>query len=173
LGQLRERYAELAGETDVAESLASLGGQLGPASGYEAERRRKEQVASVVFGDGVPVYRRSGQDRVSLIVADQTAATFSYTGDRGPTVVPASMLQSAGIEVADDAEQVELVADDRVLLARRVRIPRLRVGKIVVEGVDALALPPEAEDLGAKISGEAFGKYRAALDRDRLWFRLR
>lgn len=175
LRRLDRRTSELASDTALTATIEEAGPQhsLGPAEDYATVHRRTlQRLARAVLTDGVPVYRRSGQFRLSLIVAEQTAATFSYVGARGPTLIPASLLPSAGIALDESAPTETIEADGRTLAVRRVRIPMLRVGQFVVRDVEALVLPPEAEDLGAQISMEAFGSYHAQLEPDRLWFRL-
>ena len=73
----------------------------------------------------------------------------------------------------ENAESTEIVIDDRVIAVRKVRIPRLRIGKTIIEDVAAVVLPPEHEDLGGRISMEGFGSYRPTLDTQHLWLRLR
>jgi len=141
---------------------------LGPALRFDhIERRRLARIEPLVFSDGVPVYRRGGLYRVSLIIGEQTPAAFTYTGATGPTVVPLSLLQSAGLTITSDKrEEIEL--EDRKVRAARTILPSLRVGSVVVSNVKAFVLSPEDADIGARLSAEAFGRYQAQLDTDRL-----
>lgn len=175
LAKLGPQYARLKNARAVAGALDILGRNqtLGPVEKYAAQyRRRLNRLAGAVFADGVPVYRRSGKYRLSVIIGEQTPATFSYTGPQGPTVVPASLLQSVGLE-PDRLAMAEVFKEgNRSITVRRVTIPELRVGSLVLRDVQALVLPPEAEDLGARISLAAFGDHPAALDAHQLWFRI-
>lgn len=175
LNALNPQYDRARENSLVKSALASLGDtvKLGPAENYLAQNRAAiVRVAALTLTDGVPVYRRSGQYRLTVIINEETPATLSYTGPSGPTILTAGMLQQSGIDLDPFAPQTILADGDRKISARRITISKLRIGRFVYHDVKALALPPEAEDLGGRISTEALGTHHAQLDPDRLWLQI-
>jgi hypothetical protein len=176
LDSLDVRYAELAGDARIAKALTakSAGVSLGPGEDYRRKYASQlTRLSKLVFTDAAPFYHRSGQQRISLIVDEQTPATFSFVGGDGPTLVPANLLTACGIELDADSPQVIVDLGERKLKARRTTLPSLRLGRHVVRNVEVIVLPPEAADLGAQITMHAFGRLQTELDTDRLLLRLR
>lgn len=175
MDEVSQQYGQLRQDSRITTAIETRGGNevLGPAEDYRAQtRRRLARLSEAALTDGLAVYRQSGRIRVTAVLEDEVPVTFSYTGSQGPTLLPSSILQTAGI-VVDPAAATEVLQEgDRSISVRRVLLPRLRFGKFVFRQVPALALPPEAEDLGARISRHAFGKHHVELNTKKLWFRL-
>ncbi len=176
--EMNEEYALLGADETIAKSLGAVGPleRLGPAEVYEGRdrRRRIDRLSAEIFSDHVPVYLRSGHFRLSVVVGDQTPATFSYRGDQPHTIIPATLVQSAGIEI-DTSRSPDRLFDSglkRTILVHKVTIPKLRIGEYVLENVAALALESGGEDLGAVLGRDALADYRVELDPRRLDFRM-
>ena len=173
--ETRQRYMQLAADRRIATAIgqAAAGQLLGPIENYEVvARRRVARLEPLVFGDGVPIYRRSGMFRASAIAAEQTLVTFSYMGVQGPTLIPASLAQSCGAMVLKDAPASQIAEGERQINTRAARVPSLRWGRHVLRNVPVEILPPEAEDLGARISQQAFGDLPVSLDEKNLWLQI-
>ena len=100
---------------------------------------------------------------------EETPATFTWRTSDEPTIITASLAESAGIETPDDAPRVELrIGRRRRLTARQVKIPYVRFGKYLVRDVPAYVLPPEGEDLGSQIGQFALKGYRVSAEPGRL-----
>jgi predicted aspartyl protease len=172
---LPPRYGPLRINPAVRTALAALGERhrLGPARDYQADLKRLPQVQRIVFSNEVPVFREDRHFRVSLLVNDQTPAVFSIRHSTGPTVIPASLATAAGIKIDTRAPTSTYIADaQRRFTVHAVTIPRMRLAGAVLENVSALVLPPEGEDLGAKLGQNAYSQLDCRIDGRRLVMRV-
>ena len=170
VGLLNEDYRPLRGDSSVTEALAGAGAEqrLGPARDYAGDLKPVAKLERVLGAADLPFYRQGGRLRVSVLVNHRTPATMTLLESGGQTLIPASLLQAAGIDIPADAPRVVLSVGGRTLQARRVRIDYLQVGSAVLRDVEALALPPEGEDLGARLAPRALSGYKVKLDALRL-----
>lgn len=167
-------YQRLAKDDQIQKALAVLRSDaLGPVENYGALPRRLERLESIVFTDGVPFYRRSGQIRITAILDERLPFTFSYTGATGPTVLPASALANVAVDLAGAPPGEPVLVEQESIPTRRVKLPQLRIGKFVWQQVTVDVLPPEADYLGGRISQQAFAMQQASIEEGKLWFRLR
>lgn len=169
--QMQEEYTRLGQDSQVAAALEVLemSDSLGPLENYSVQlSRRLDRLVEAAFSHRMPVYMRSSQWRVSFILNEATPFTFSYVEEEAPTVIPASLVQLAGLEVSESGKRMNLTYGDRIVVGREVILPQLRLGRHVLNDVPAWVLPPEAEDLGARISRQALEKLEPTLDRKRL-----
>ena len=123
----------------------------------------------LVFTSWLPVYRQAGETRLAAIVNEQATVTFTWseeTQDR--LLLPASALESCGLALAKDAPQRQLKLVGRNLAARELKIPFLRLGRHVVKNLVAWVLPPEGEDLGARLPRNVLAGLRVNIELDRL-----
>ncbi|MHB1036229.1 MAG: retropepsin-like aspartic protease [Pirellulales bacterium] len=160
-------YARLRADGEVVRALKSLGAeqQLGPARNYQRDVKQLSRLDSLVFTGQVPIYRENQRYRLGAIVNERVPATFSYRDAAGPNLIPASLAQAAGINLDKDCPKVVYRGEGgREIPARLVKLPSLRIGRCVLENVEAYALPPEGEDIGAELSVAAFQGYRVELD---------
>jgi len=172
---LPQRYGPLRINPAVRTALAALGERqrLGPARDYQADLKRLPVVQRIAFSNEVPVFREDRHFRVSLLVNDQTPAVFSIRHSTGPTVIPASLAAAAGIKIESRARPFTYVVDSqRRFTVHAVTIPRMRLAGAVLENVSALVLPPEGEDLGAKLGHDAYSQLDCRIDGRRLVMRV-
>ena len=171
-----EGYQALAQDDRVRQALEALPGnaRLGPMENYRGKHLgRVDRLDEIVFGRSVPVYRSTEQFRISAIVGETAPATFGFTGSKGKLLLAASALQSAGIEVPEEAAGEVWRHKKREFVIRPVTLSHLRFGRVVLHDVRAWALPPEAEDIGCRISEESLAGSGPQLDEQRLTFRVR
>lgn len=165
-------YKQLAGDPDVTAALSQLGDshRLGPTNnGYATTIRQLGEYERVAFTDRLPLYVQSGKTRVGAILNERTPVTFTWQASNDPTVLTASIAESAGVNIADSAEVFEMpFGRTRRLPTRRVVVRSIRFGEHVLHDVPAYVLPPEGEDLGARIGAEAFGDAQATVELERL-----
>jgi hypothetical protein len=172
---LAKRYAPLRINPAIRTALAKLGERhrLGPARDYQTDLKRLAVIERLVFSDEVPLYREDRHFRVSLVLNDVAPAVFSIRHSTGPTVIPASLASAAGIKIDDGARTTTYVVDGRRRLpVHRVTIPKMRLAGVVLEDVAALVLPPEGEDLGAKLGHDAYSHLDCRTDGRRLVMRV-
>jgi len=173
---LADRYEPLARRADVAGALAELGAghRLGPSREPPELIQSLGEFEQLVFTQDVPLLQDAGYLRFGAILNRRRPVTFTWSDSSQPTVVAHSALVGAGLIVPDDAPREVYDADSgRQLQVARVTIPYVRVGKHVLRNVAALALPPEGEDLGCRIGGDAFGSLRAEPQPARLRLAIR
>jgi hypothetical protein len=168
--QMLADYRQLGGDPQVSAALRALGSnqRLGPLEGgYRGLLRRLGQVESAVCTPWVPLYLQNQQARFGGILNEQVPVTFTWQESSEPTLVTASMVELAGL-APEDGEPQSLAVGPRRLTARRIRVPTLRLGGVVLRDAPAFVLPADAEDLGARISSAAFADHRAQIEPERL-----
>jgi hypothetical protein len=160
--ELDEDYRLLGENAEVARAFQELGAghRLGPLQNYAEKLGGLAEYDEMVFTSRVPMYLLGERLRVSLIVGEQTPATFTWRESHEPTIVTASLAEAAGIPVSESAAKERLsVARGRQVWVRKIEIPYLRVGRFVIRDVSGWLLPPEAEDVGSQIGPVAFSGY--------------
>jgi len=169
--KLAEEYARLAKLQDVAAALKQLGNEkLGPLKNYGLEVKRLPEFDKLVFTDWLPAYQQTGQTRFSAIVNEQAPVTFTWSEDTdGKLLLPASVLEPCGLALPDKATpQQPIKLGDRRLLACQLTVPSLRLGRYVAKNLTAWVLPPEGEDLGARLPRQTLAGLRINIELDRL-----
>jgi hypothetical protein len=164
---MENKYKMLSEDRQVMQAIILLGPQARLASGANASkyRQRLDRARRVVGSDWIPVHSENGRLRISAIIEEKTPATFTYQRGSGAALLPASVIRKAGIKIPDNAPQATLrCGDGRQIAVRVITVTYLRLGSSLLEGVRAYALPPEGEDLGARITDESLGRYGAQLD---------
>ncbi|MBX7165181.1 MAG: retropepsin-like domain-containing protein [Pirellulales bacterium] len=168
-------YAALTTNQDVQDALTALGGKqkLGPLKRYDRDLKRLDRLDRLVFTETVLAYRDNARPRVSAIVNEQTAATFTWGEEVAMTYLPHSVALAAGLAIPDDAPRVDvLAAGNRKIEAHKVTLPKLRFGQQVLENIEVVVLAPDAEDMGAVLSPRSLGDRKAVVDTAKLEFRL-
>jgi hypothetical protein len=169
--KLADEYARLTKIADVAMALKQLGNEkLGPLKNYPLEVKRLSDYDKLVFTDWLPAYQQTGQTRFSAIVNEQAPVTFTWSEDTdGKLLLPASVLEPCGLALPDKATpQQPINLGDRRLLACQLTVPSLRLGRHVAKNLTAWVLPPEGEDLGARLPRQALAGLRINIELDRL-----
>lgn len=168
--RLVEEYARLAKINEVAAALKQLEGEkLGPLKSYVPEVKRLADYDKLVFTDWLPVYQQAGQTRFSVLVNDQAPVTFTWSEEsHGQLLLPASTLESCGLTLPKSAPQRVVNLGDRHLLAHEVIVPSLRLGRHVVKNPSAFVLPPEGEDLGARLPRNVLTGLKVSIELERL-----
>lgn len=168
--RLTEEYARLAKLPDVATALNQLGNEkLGPLKNYHLEVKRLTDYDKLVFTDWLPVYQQAGQTRLSSIVNEQAPVTFTWSEDSdGKLILPASVLEPCGLSLPENSPRQTIKLADRTLTVRELTIPTLRLGRHVAKNLTAWVLPPEGEDLGARLPRQALAGLCINIELDRL-----
>ncbi|MGI8978816.1 MAG: hypothetical protein ACR2FY_06295 [Pirellulaceae bacterium] len=168
--RLAREYARLSKLEDVAAALKQLGGEkLGPLKNYNVEVKRLAEYDKLVFTDWLPAYQQAGQTRLAAIVNEQAPVTFTWTEEsRGLFLLPPSILEPCGLAVMENAPQQLVTLGDRRLMSRELIIPTLRLGRHVAKNLTAWVLPPEGEDLGARLPRNVLSGLRINIELDRL-----
>lgn len=169
---LHDRYLELRDDSELTEALRSLDGdhKLGPRRSYNADLQRLEQLEKLAATTWLPTYQQSGTTRFTALINEFAVTTFSWSADsRQPLLLTASTAEAIGIRPAADAicETVS-IGPNREIVATRVTLGYLRLGKWVLRGERAYVLPPEAEDVGNRLGRATLGIRRVRFEPERL-----
>jgi hypothetical protein len=169
--QMTQSYAALRRDNNVMAEVASLGRQesLGPQKHWRDGAKIFDKLQSIVLSDSLPVVRDGQFYRVTAIVAGRQPLTFSFMGTGGePTLIPQNLAEAVGLVIDEHAPRVKLRLAGREEIVRRTKVPQLRFGRHVLRDVESYVLPPEAADLGARISATAFAGLHVQLDAEHL-----
>jgi hypothetical protein len=168
--KLAEEYARLARLPDVAEALKHLGNEkLGPLKVYGPDVKRLAEYDKLVFTDWLPAYQQAGQTRLSAIVNEQAPVTFTWREESdGKLLLPSGVLESCGLSLLEDSPRQTIKVADRTLTVRALTVPTLRLGRHVAKNLTAWVLPPEGEDLGARLPRQVLTSLRINIELDRL-----
>jgi hypothetical protein len=162
VAQLDEDYRRMGENAAVSRALRELGAGhcLGPLKNYAEKLAGLSDYDELAFNSHVPLYLLGERLRVSLIVGEQTPATFTWRESHEPTIVTTSLAEACGISVASSAARRQMsVARGRQVWVREIEIPYLRLGRFVIRDVAAWLLPPEAEDVGSQLGAAALPGY--------------
>jgi aspartyl protease family protein len=170
------QYEQLAQDPQIAKALAALGGRqrLGPLDDYRSKTflARIADYERDVFTSEIPLYKDSGNLRVSGLI-NRTPVTFTWRESSEPTMLTASVIEAAGLQVPQNAPQLPIrLADGSQVTVRQFEVPYMRFGNQVLRGVTAYALPPEAENAGTQIGPLAFEGVTAKAEPQNLRLRL-
>ena len=162
---LKSEYARLAAEPEIAAALAQSKKQrLGPQRGYRSDLEKLAEFEELAATRWMPIFQQSGQTRLTALVNDRTATTFTWSeASDQPVVLTASAAEAAGLDVPADAQRENVLAGQRTIAAPRITIKYLRLGRCVLRDVPAYVLPPEAEDLGNRLGRTALIEHRVRL----------
>jgi hypothetical protein len=167
--RLEEEYARVLKQPGVMAALKQLGERLGPQKNYVPEVKRLAEYDKLVFTSWLPVYQQAGQTRLAAILNEQAPVTFTWSEEcEGSILLPASVLESCGLTLATDAPTRQLKVAGRSLTTRELILPVLRLGRHVVKNLAALVLPPEGEDLGARLPRNILSSLRVNIELERL-----
>ena len=169
------RYQRYRDDKQALAALRTLGERhrIGPAKNYRGVRRRLAKAEGVARSQPVPIYREEYRFRVGIIVNDRVPAIFSIRDSNGPTIIPDSLAQAAGVTFDPDGRRAIYQLGKRRLTLREATISSLRIGPHKLRNIKAYVLPPEGEDLGAKIGRIAFTGYETVVDGSRLQITLK
>lgn len=170
--QLKDVYDRLAQGVEMIDALSRLGeGQrLGPQRSYRTELTRLAEYERLAFAPWTPVYWHGHHLRFSALVDDRLPITFCWNDATSePTTITHTAAEAAGIAIPADApRETIMLGDKRRTTARRVVLPRLRIGRLVLDNVAVLVLTPEAEDWGCRLGREALSGRDVRLEPERL-----
>ncbi|HEV2969949.1 MAG TPA: retropepsin-like aspartic protease [Pirellulales bacterium] len=168
---LPQRYERLGKDPAIAAALAALPtpGQLGPLKGLkDTWRLFVDKLDSNLLGNTLPIYREGRAIRLTAIVDDRRPLTFTFGNAGESTVIAQNLAETAGLAVGPDARKVKYhIAEGRDVMAQIAKIAQLRIGRRVWKNVEFYILPPEAADVGARISPNSLPGYHLTINPSR------
>jgi hypothetical protein len=170
LSSLPERYSELQNRDDVLAALKELGDQqkLGPVKDYRRDAEKARQLSATAQRGPIPVFLECERFRLGVVVNERSPLTMSIAAEGEPTLITTGAALSLDLAPTADAPVREYRRGDRVLRAKEVTIPSIRLGAIVLRDVPALLLPPEGEDLASQLAVKSLTGYRSELHERRM-----
>ncbi len=161
---LDKQYHDLTDDADVAAALKTLGKKhhLGSPD-FELDRKAMVAAESTALSGDVPFYREGSFDSVGALLNEKLPIVIRIesVNPTNPNWAPTEVLAKAGITVDAIAPTVTLNFTGngkRTIQCRQVVVPKLRIGKYVLENLKFLAMPDDAKDLGLQIgNGELKG----------------
>ncbi|MDX1944426.1 MAG: hypothetical protein SFU86_03395 [Pirellulaceae bacterium] len=172
---MNEEYRALADDPDVRRALrqAGDGQKLGPQRNYQPELSRLADHERLVATSWTPIFLQSGQTRVTALVDEVAAVTFSWSDSLPAEIVlTASAAEAAGIVPAENAPRETItLPSGRRLACRKALVAYFQLGPCQLHGVMACVLPPEAEDAGNWLGRSALAEYQVRLvpEKLRMW----
>jgi hypothetical protein len=171
--QLKSEYGRLAANAEVATAIKQSNRQrLGPQRRYEADLDRLNDYEALAATRWTPIFEQSGQTRLTALVDERSAVTFTWSeASDQPVVLTASAAEAIGLEGSSAARETILAAPGRKVAAQPVTLRYVRLGRCVLRGVPAYVLPPEAEDIGNRLGRTALIEHRVRMEpeRVRMW----
>jgi hypothetical protein len=171
--QITPEYERLHADERVQQALEQLGPnhRLGPLSeNYTQHLRNLPEYERIVFTRWVPIYLQNGNVRVDAIVNEQTPVTITWLTSNEPLVLTDALAEAVGLDrdtTVSDPVAIHM-EPGRKLLAQPVTVETIRLGQHVLHDVSGFVLPPEAEDLGARMGVDTWSEYAVTLQLDRL-----
>ncbi len=141
---------------------------LGPATNIRrSQRDQAESLGYTVFDDEVPCVPAE-QVLIPVLVHDRAGWQAVYRPDRDYSIVPESAVRAADVdgEAPHERQPVLLGLGNDVREAYRVRLQRIRLGGVVVEGVEVLVLPDLPETARPELGTNILGGRSVQLDRE-------
>jgi hypothetical protein len=171
--QAPTRYEALRTNPEVVAALTALEppGQLAPLRTHANEMRSVERIEKVIFTDELPLFREGTLWRVTGIANEELPIMFSFYESTEPTVITHTMAEALGRDLAKQPKAERKLGKTNVKVTT-VRLEKLRFGRHVLNDVEVLVLPPESENLGARIGQAAFRGLRVRVVAERLLLRL-
>ncbi|MEX2137719.1 MAG: aspartyl protease family protein [Pirellulales bacterium] len=171
--QAPARYEALRTNPEVVAALAALEppGQLAPVRPYANEIRSLERIEKAIFTDELPLFREGKVWRVTGIANEELPLTFSLYESSEPTAITQSMADALGLDLAKQPK-AERKLGKATMKVTTARLESLRFGRHLLNDVEVLVLPPESENLGARIGLAAFRGLRVRVVAERLLLRL-
>jgi hypothetical protein len=156
-GELDGKYQELEKDPEIIAALKVLGKKyhLGSAE-YEQDRKAIAATESKALTGEVPFYREGSYDYVGALLNETTPVIvrIESVNAQSASWAPTEVLTKAGITIDPKAPVATLTFNGngkRTIQCRQVIVPKLRLGKYVLENLPFLAMPDDAKDLGMQI----------------------
>jgi len=180
---LRKRYGKLSADQKVLAAIKVLGKEkhaIGETSALDAAEKQLAKYDAYVLGDNVACRHEMPPAQVPYekllgVFNDRTSAWIQFKPDAQFNFLPDSVVKAAGIQIPPGATPVTLTYGNagRTFPVRRARLSVIRLGSHVLQDVEFMILPPEAEDLGLVINNDAFKGFETNLDLERFRFQIK
>ncbi len=176
--ELAKKYKELAEDEEVAAALKTLGkkNHLG-SKDFEQDQKTMAAIEKLAVGEEVPFYREGMGDFLGGVLNETTpvAVRLESVNAQSGNWAPEALLTKAGITVDSSSPSVTLTFmgnGKRVIQCKQVIVPKLRLGKTVLENLKFLAMPDDAKDLGTQVMSRELVAYDLTPDVEKWIFKI-
>ena len=161
--RLEATYQKLSDDPEVLAALQKIGppNRLGPTLAFVTNRQRLAAWKDELLTDQTAGFWGDPDGNVfyvPVVVNERAAALFAVQPAAEIILIPASVVQEAGIEVAGEP-QFEVTVRGVSFQATKVKMPSLRLGKHVSEDVEAFVVPADVP-LGGVLNANAFPRLK-------------
>ncbi len=160
-----ERYKALAEDPRVEEALEALNQKtkakltLGPSRGYLANVKLLEKVEASVLTATVELHKEGGVFWLDATFNGKVTKSMVFDTGAGITTLPVELADEIGLKPGPSDSTVRCqIADGRVVRAKLMTVPTLRVGKFTVKDVECAVMPRGEEDV-PPLLGVTFHKF--------------
>lgn len=176
--ELNKKYKELAEDPEAAAALKTLGkkNHLG-SKDFEADQKAMATAETTALSGDVPFFREGMGDFLGGLLNETTPVVvrLESVNAQSGNWAPATLLTKAGITIDSSAPPLTLTFTGngkRVIQCRQVIVPKLRLGKYVLENLKFLAMPDDAKDLGTQLMSKELVAYDLTPDVEKWLFKI-
>ena len=157
--QLKEKYADLAADPKVGDSIkeynkaAGKSCKLGPSASFTSNDRRLRKLEETVLSESIAIRRGDG-DLWYVSAMFNGKHTEEISVDTGSSVIalPWALAEKMGVTPSSQDPTIQLqMADGRIIEGKQIYLDSVRVGKFAVEDVEAAVFPKDAVKAGAML----------------------
>jgi clan AA aspartic protease (TIGR02281 family) len=149
---IEQRYAELADDQEVKAAIEQLSREQGrpyelvESRTFQTQKRSLQRLEDTVLTETIPLKRDAANTfRVSVMINKKHAREMVLDSGSSLICLPARVAAEVGCAPTVSSEDAQLqLADGRIIVAKLVSIPEVRVGKFVLQNVECAVLPESA-----------------------------
>jgi clan AA aspartic protease (TIGR02281 family) len=158
------KYSQLEKNAEVARALAALAEasktkqkqKLGPSKELLDAVKQLKAFERLVTRESVEPDRENGVYHVQAWLNEKGPFRMIFDTGAGITTIPAKIATQIGLEPRPDDPTIQLeVADGNKVAAKKVTIPKVKVGKVTVTNVECAVMPADRGD-ASLLLGQTF-----------------
>jgi clan AA aspartic protease (TIGR02281 family) len=158
------KYTQLEKNAEVARALAALAEasktkqkqKLGPSKELLDAVKQLKAFERLVTRESVEPDRENGVYHVQAWLNEKGPFRMVFDTGAGITTIPAQIATQIGLEPRPDDPTIQLeVADGNKVAAKKVTIPKVKVGKVTVTNVECAVMPADRGDVSLLL-GQTF-----------------
>jgi clan AA aspartic protease (TIGR02281 family) len=147
VSEVKERYAELGKNREVAKAIADLSAsskgrqKVEPSEKFQKVVRWLERVRGKVQSETFTLRRGGGVDHLAVVLNGKGPVSMVFDTGAGPTSLPAKMAADLGLRFTGKTVPCR-VADGSEIEAKVAIIRSVRVGQLEIKNVECAVMPP-------------------------------
>jgi aspartyl protease family protein len=167
IDKTNEQYAALAADEEVKAVLEGLNRAgttklkyaLGPSKAYQANVKLLEKVEASVLTENVELRKEGGVYWVDVTINGKVTRPMVFDTGASTVVLPADLASQIGLTPGPDTPTMPAqVADGSEVIAHKMVIPSLRLGKFTVNNVECIVMPEGKKNV-PPLLGQTFQRF--------------